>query len=76
MGAQEVSADPHFATRDELIELRREMTARFDRLEDKLDALSERVTEGRERSAEWSVRAFLVIGAAAATTFFGQLFGA
>jgi hypothetical protein len=70
-----VSADPLFATRDELAELRREMVTRFDRIEDKLDTLSERVTQGRERSAEWSVRAFLVIGAAAASTFFGQMFG-
>ena len=73
-----MSADPAFnryVEVEDFREFRKEVFARFDRFEDKLDDLSERVTNGRERSAEWSVRAFLVIGAAAATTFFGQMFG-
>lgn len=74
-----MSADPALVHRDPLAaeyvtwtrysEDRRELLGRFDRLEAKIDALAEKVTGGRERSAEWTLRAFLVAGAAGLSAF-------
>lgn len=77
--------DARYVTWERYSEDRRELAARLDRFEAKLDAsisrfevkldaLAEKVTGGRERSAEWTVRGFLVICAAGLATFLGQIF--